>query len=394
MTPRLASRSKESVGSSVDVPNDPPRCQWFAVVLFAAGVVVGAVLIASSQPLPRFAWVFVLAALLAVATNRVVLFPSELAVTADAAVLLAAIVGFRDNSPLIGPWLVAFLAGPLDFVHWRQRSFVRMAYNSGNRIVATLAGATTFAIVTNAAGSSREALAGAALGASIAFALVEGAVGTVLVRLRDADPWLDAARIELPMELLTVPLGMIGACAGYLAVQVGWWCAVAVLAPTLFLPELAIVRSRRGRLRFGHGAGLPFGHGAGTAARIAATIGPAAAALTVVALLVPLPATSTLVALGAVALLAGLELRVDASGAPARRHARGYGGGGRWRRPRGGCGVGGSGRRRDRVRGRPSEPLVGAVARRRGRAGRGGGLRRSRRPGPSRSGRRSPSSSS
>lgn len=341
MTPRLASRYTESVSSPVDAPRDPARCRWFAIVLFTAGIVFGVALIASGQQLPSFGYVLLFAVLLAFAVNRFVLFPSEIAVTAEAAVLLAAIVALRDNGPLVGPWFVAFLAGPLDVVHWRRRSFVRMAFNAGNRMAATLAGATTFAIVIHAAsltfghgaGSSLEALAGAAVGASIAFALVEGVVGTVLVRLRDAGfpfrhgagfpfghgagPWLDAARIELPMELLTVPLGMIGAFAGYLATQVGWWCAVAVLTPTLFLPELALIRWRRVHLPFGHGAGFRFGHGAGAAKNLAATIGPAAAVLTAVALLVPLPPVSTLVALGAVALVAGLELRVDDSAPPA-----------------------------------------------------------------------------
>ena len=216
-SPQLAARH---VG--VDAPIELGRWRWFAIGLFGVGAAIGAALIISGRPLPQPVPVLALAVFVVFAVNRFAFFPTELAVTAEAAVLVAAVVAFRHDSPLVGPWCVAFLAGPLDLLHWRQRSFIRMAYNAGNRMVATLAGAATFLAlshlgavdvgVLHLGGASPGAgIAGAALGASLVFALVEGAVGVVLLRLRNGESWPRAACIEFPMELLTVPLAMIGA---------------------------------------------------------------------------------------------------------------------------------------------------------------------------------------
>ena len=185
MTPRPASTRIESPdvhrwSASVDAPVDPGRWRWFAVGLFAVGVAIGTALIVSGRPLPQPGPVLVLAVFVVIAVNRFAFFPTELAVTAEAAVLVAAVVAFRHDSALVGPWCVAFLAGPLDLLHWRQRSFVRMAYNAGNRMVATLAAAATFTALLHSGvlhfgGASPGAvIAGAALGASLVFALVEG----------------------------------------------------------------------------------------------------------------------------------------------------------------------------------------------------------------------------
>ena len=76
----------------------------------------------------------------------------------------------------------------------------------------------------------------------------------------------------------------------------GWWAATLVLVPTLFVPELALAR--------------PFRR-APAITRIATTIVPAVLGVVVLALLVPLPAASTLVALVVIAAVAGFELRVD-----------------------------------------------------------------------------------
>jgi hypothetical protein len=306
MRPPVASPQLASRRIDVDAPIELGRWRWFAMGLFGVGAAIGAALIISGRPLPQPVPVLALAVFVVFAVNRFAFFPTELAVTAEAAVLVAAVVAFRHDSPLVGPWCVAFLAGPLDLLHWRQRSFIRMAYNAGNRMVATLAGAATFLAlshlgavdvgVLHLGGASPGAgIAGAALGASLVFALVEGAVGVLLLRLRNGESWPRAACIEFPLELLTVPLAMIGASAGYLATGVGWWAAALVLTPTLFVPELAFARSRRGT----------------AITRVVATLGPAMAGVVVLALVVPFPATSTLLALVVIALVAGLELRVD-----------------------------------------------------------------------------------
>ncbi len=116
--------------------------------------------------------------------------------------LATAIVAFRHDSAFVGPWCVALLAGPLDLLHWRQRSFVRMAYNAGNRMLATLAGAASFTILLDSSllGTGAIRFGAAVLAAALSYAAVEGAVGVVLVRLHTGASWLGAARIELPLD--------------------------------------------------------------------------------------------------------------------------------------------------------------------------------------------------
>jgi hypothetical protein len=296
--PRLVAPEVETSRAAVETAADPSSARWFAIGLFAAGLLIGAALIVSGSPLPQPVPVLGLAVFVVVAVNRFVFFPTEIAVTAEAAVLVAAIVAFRHDSALVGPWCVAFLTGPLDLLHWRQRSFVRMAYNAGNRMVATLAGAATFTVVLDSGVLPRGVFhfAGAALSAAIVFASVEGAVGVVLVRLHTGVRWLAAARIELPLDALSVPLGIVGAGAGYLATEVGWWAAALLLLPTLFVPELALARVFRR---------------APAITRIAVTTLPSVVAVVVLTFVVPLPGTSTLLALVAIAVIAGFELRVD-----------------------------------------------------------------------------------
>ncbi len=297
MTP-LAASETEPLGATADAAGDPAPARWFAVGVFATATAIGLALVGAGLALPEALPVVVLAVFVAFAVNRFTFFPTEVAVTAEAAVLAAAIVAFRHDSAFVGPCCVAFLAGPLDLLHWRQHSFVRMAYNAGNRMLATLAGAVSFSILIHAGlpGTGAIRFGAALLGAALSYAAVEGAIGVVLVRLHTGEPWLGAARIELPLDALSVPLAVVGGAAGYLATEVGWWAATLVLVPTLFLPELALAR--------------PFRR-APAITRIATTIVPAVFGVVVLALLVPLPTASTLVALVVIAAVAGFELRVD-----------------------------------------------------------------------------------
>ena len=294
----LAASELEPRGVTAAAPGDPAPARWFAVGIFAIATAIGLVLIAAGLPLPEPLPILVLAVFVVFAVNRFTFFPSEVAVTAEAAVLATAIVAFRHDSAFVGPWCVALLAGPLDLLHWRQRSFVRMAYNAGNRMLATLAGAASFTILLDSSllGTGAIRFGAAVLAAALSYAAVEGAIGVVLVRLHTGASWLGAARIELPLDALSVPLAVVGGAAGYLATEVGWWAATLVLVPTLFVPELALAR--------------PFRR-APAATRLATTIVPAVLGVVVLALLVPVPAASTLVALVVIAAVAGFELRVD-----------------------------------------------------------------------------------
>ena len=272
---RLPRRLARSAAIDVDAPIELGRWRWFAIGLFAVGAAIGAALIISGQPLPQPAPVLVLAVFVVFAVNRFAFFPTELAVTAEAAVLVAAVVAFRHDSrarravvrrvprrPARPPALAAALVRP----HGLQRGEPdgRHARRCGD-VHCPAPSRSTSAYCTSAVRRPAPVIAGAALGASLVFALVEGAVGVVLVRLRNGESWPRGGVYRASRwKLLTVPLAMVGASAGYLATEVGWWAAALVLAPTLFVPELALApvaarhcdhtrrgddRSRRGRRR-------------------------------------------------------------------------------------------------------------------------------------------------
>jgi hypothetical protein len=307
VNPRLASAR---VDPSVDGEHASPesrRWGWFAALLFAGGLGAGLALLASGQRITAGAAFVLLAALLALAVNRYAFFPTELAVTAEVAVLLAAVVWFglpaaagggggTDGSEL-GPWLLALLAGPLDVLHWRQRAYLRMAYNAGNRMAATLLAAVVFSAVLGADPSPPNVtIAVGGLAAAATFAGVEIVIGTVLARLRTSGAWAAAARVELPMEILTIPLGVAGALAGYLGATEAWWIAPLILAPTVVVPELMVVarRPRRSHVAF------------------VAMVGVAATVVALSVALAPWPGPAEVAGLAVVALLLGVELRASA----------------------------------------------------------------------------------
>jgi hypothetical protein len=206
-----------------------------------AGLVV-AVRGASWPPaLPTVALVVVLA----LAVNRGAFFSTELVATSEAAVLFAAVVGFRHDAALLGPLLVALSVGPLDTVHWRQRAFVRMAYNSGSQGLAVLLGAVVFRECAARLGGSFAAVVGAAACAAVPYVLADSACGFALVRSRGDTSARDALRHQWSLNGLAFPLACVGAAAGYLALQVGWWLTILVLLPLPWIPELVLVRARR-----------------------------------------------------------------------------------------------------------------------------------------------------
>jgi hypothetical protein len=304
VNPRLASPPLHSDPDRARAASDTRGWRWFALALNACGLGVGVVLVVSGQRVTGAGAFLVLAALLALAVNRYAFFPSELAVTAEVAVLLAAVVGFgladasRGNigagGSLLAPWCLGLLAGPLDILHWRQRSYVRMAYNAGNRMAATLLAAVAFSAVLGTDPSpSFGTIAVGGLAASAAFAVVEVVVGTVLVRLRTGAAWVAAARVELPMEALTIPLGLLGAVAGALGAEVGWWLAPLMLVPAIFVPELVLVARLPRRAPLGW----------------VAMVGFAVVALALSAPLASWPPPASVVGLAMVALLLGIELR-------------------------------------------------------------------------------------
>ena len=266
----------------------------YSWALALAGVAVLIVLVARGASLPPLVPTVLLVVVVALCIGRVALYPSELAATAELAVLLCAVTAFRESAPVTGPLLLALLVGPLDRDHWRERSFVRMAYNSGDRALAALGAAGAFAGVTALLGSSVGALVAATAVAATAATALDGAatVGLVVALGGNAR----AARRELlDIDALALPLAAIGGAVGVLATGVGWWAAALPLGLLALVPELVQARARI-PARF---------------ARNALLAGELVVALVAVGVVAEPPAWPTALVLVGLALLVGMELVVD-----------------------------------------------------------------------------------
>ena len=273
----------------------PGPVRGFCLAILAAAVGIGCVLLAGGALRPAPGPVLLFALAIAVCVNRFVLFPSEQAATAEAAVLLAAVLGLRHDGVFLGPLAVALLVGPLDALHWGQRSFLRMAYNAGNRGLAVLAASAAFVGVQELAGSSPVVVASAVTAAVTSFAVVDVLLSATLVVLQ-GQACRPALREVCAIDALTVPVAFYGAGAGFLAGGVGWWALALALVPAAFVPELVIARARW--------------HA--TVVRDL-VVGVAVVALLLVsAAVAPVPDVPTLAVLVAIGVLAGAELAIRA----------------------------------------------------------------------------------
>lgn len=218
----------------------PARARVYACSLAVLALVLLGVLIATGEPLPAPGWVLVLALPLAWCMNRYVFFPNEIGVTADAAVLFAAMVVFRDDAQWVGPLLLALLVGPLDARHWGARAWTRMAYNSGSTALVTAVGLEIFVPLSRALGTSWTATLAAAAITAVPYVATESVFGVTLVALLGERPSA-AARHQLALNTIALPLAVTGAIAGIAALDVGWWCALLVLLVAALVPELLLV---------------------------------------------------------------------------------------------------------------------------------------------------------
>jgi hypothetical protein len=168
-----------------------------------------------------------------------------------------------------------------------------MAYNSGSQSLCVLLAAVVFTAVGPSAHDVPLVILVAAGAAVIWTAVDSGLVIVVLVR-RGGTSALSAARHVLELDALAVPLALVGALAGLLALDAGWWAAAAVLAPMPFVPDLVLVRARRFPVR-----------------RMLARLRvPAVVAIVVgVGTLARVNDVATLVALAVMGAVAGAELR-------------------------------------------------------------------------------------
>ena len=126
-------------------PRPHPRTfRLYAAALLVVASRIGGALMANGESFPSLGPLLILGVLAAFAVNRYTFFPSEMAVTGEVAIALAAVVLFHHDAPFLGPWCLGLLMGPLDAVHWEQRAFARMAYNAANQMLAALAAAWVF----------------------------------------------------------------------------------------------------------------------------------------------------------------------------------------------------------------------------------------------------------
>jgi hypothetical protein len=222
----------------------PNRARIYACALLALALIAAGVLIATGAAMPGSGLLLVCAVPLALCMNRYLVFPNEVGVTADAAVLFAAMVAFRGDAQWLGPMVLALLAGPLDMRHWGTRAFTRMAYNSGSTALVVGAGLAVYVPLAHSLGTGWEATLGAAAVAAVAYVVAESVLGVALVMLL-GERARDAARHQLPLNAIALPLAILGAAAGLAAVGVGDWLTFLLLLPVPFVPELAFVVAPR-----------------------------------------------------------------------------------------------------------------------------------------------------
>jgi len=225
--------------------SDARAVRCFAALVGASALGACALLAVGDAARPSVGPVLLLGCVLLLAVNRFALFPNEHAATAEAAVLLAAVVGFRDHAAFLGPLVLALLVGPLDMLHWTQRSYLRMAYNAGNRGLSALAAAGAFAALTHSLDDPSSVLASgvAAVVSVAAFAAVDFALSVALMRLQ-GEQLPAAARAVLGIDVLAVPIALFGVACGFLVPAIGWWAVAIALLPAVFVPELALARAR------------------------------------------------------------------------------------------------------------------------------------------------------
>jgi hypothetical protein len=296
-------------GSAAAAPAADGPARAFAWALCAGSAAAAVGLAVAGAPFPALAPLLVLGLLVALSVNHLAVFPSEWSATGEVAVLVAAVVGFASEpswgggepATLLGPLAIGACCGVFDVSHWQRRAFWRMAYNSGNRMAAALPAALVFTVVARD-GATWHTFLLAALATSLVFALVDLALFVVFERVRSGSWSRAAAREGLSYDCLSVPLGLFGSLAGWLATELDWWVAGLVLLPVPFIPELLLVRARRalGRRSLADRAraALP-------------TVVVAIGLLAVVALALPLPSAPLVAGIAAVAVLAGAEFSVD-----------------------------------------------------------------------------------
>ena len=225
----------------------PRALSLLAYGILGAALVLIATVAAVSPARPSLVALALLGTVALLCANRESLFSSELAATAEAAVVLCAVVVFADGAPLLGPVIVGFATGWFDLYHWSSRAWTRMAFNSGNRALGACAAALALHGVLQATSGSGAGVVVAGVAAAIVFSVVDAAMVVVLLRVRDRARIGAALRDVARLDATSIPLALYGAAAGLVAVEGPVWIGILAVVPVAWVPETLL--GPRSRLR-------------------------------------------------------------------------------------------------------------------------------------------------
>lgn len=273
------------------------HARWLALSiqglgLFAAG------LAASRDGFPSaMGVVVVLVATSAACVNRQALFSTEISLTAEASVIVCAVVLFERDAALVAPMIVGLASGWLDSFQWSSRAWIPMAFNSGSRALEALVAALAFTAVTGVFGHAPFMLTVAGVLAAGVFTLADVLIFGVLLMVRDGARPRAAAHDASAFAVLRASLATYGAAAGLVGIASLPLLGAVAAVPAAWIPEAVLVRPPQVVWR--------------RLARWAVVAAIAVSVAVGVGLFVGLPTLPATAALLALGLVAGLELGVD-----------------------------------------------------------------------------------
>jgi len=177
------------------------------------------------RPCPRPGLLLVFAIPLALCMNRYLCFPNEVGVTADAAILFAAMVAFPGRCAVGSVHSCSpFFAGPLDAPSLGgHAAYTRMAFNSGSTALSAARGPGRVrpAVACIRHGMGGDARCRWSRRGSVHRRRVGGRHHAGVAPRRTTRR--RGRRDQLPQGCIALPLAVLGAAAGLAALGVGWW---------------------------------------------------------------------------------------------------------------------------------------------------------------------------
>jgi 5'-deoxynucleotidase YfbR-like HD superfamily hydrolase len=204
--------------------------------VYCAGLAIAAAAIAVTAglltPLPAAGSVIVLAALFAFAENASVELPNKSSLSASLMLAMAAIVAFSQDSPFIGPVLVA-TAGSLYFPQLRAKEWAKVSFNLANFALSTLAAAAVHAALPIGASHSVALELLAAVPTALTYSTVNSALLIPAVSMLTQRSVRAVAREMWLGDVQILPFALLGVLLGRLYIDLGAWVVPLFVAPIL-----------------------------------------------------------------------------------------------------------------------------------------------------------------